>query len=579
MIRRVTTNQPTFKTVEFTPGFNVVWADRTKDSTKKDSRNGLGKSTLIEIIHFCLGASSRRGQGLMVKALEDWEFSADLEIGGKEVRASRSVRTPGQIMVCGEAPGLVEGALPGMAQTVDLGVWTGWLGQHGFGLPMIRPDGRYQPSFRALISYFIRRGKDGFFTPFEYCRKQKEWDKQVHNAFLLGLNWDDAAEFQVLKDRRNGLRHLRQAAEGGAVKGMSGTLGELEAQRVQLAGKAEQQEATLRSFRVHPDYAAISEQANRLTAEIHEAVNANTVAGRMVELYRASQTEEEPPADDALAKVYADAGVSLPGVTLRALAEVRQFHQTVIRNRRAFLDEETQRLGREVADREQSIREMTEERAGVMEILRTHGALEEYTLLQRRHLDTIAELNAVENQIANVKACESGLSQVKIDQELLLQKARRDFDERQPLRDKAIAIFNGYSEALYNAPGRLIIDPSETGFTFDIEIERSGSAGIGNMKIFCYDLMLTRLWSGRVATPGVLVHDSTIFDGVDERQRALALELAAAEAKTHGFQYICTLNSDYVPWSEFSPGFDPKEHIRLRLTDADVAGCLLGVRF
>ena len=55
----------------------------------------------------------------------------------------------------------------------------------------------------------------------------------------------------------------------------------------------------------------------------------------------------------------------------------------------------------------------------------------------------------------------------------------------------------------------------------------------------------------RPASPGFLIHDSTIFDGVDERQRAEALELAASESQAHGFQYICTLNSDDVPRNEF----------------------------
>jgi uncharacterized protein YydD (DUF2326 family) len=56
-ILRVRADQPTFRDVTFTSGFNVVLAERTKESTKKDSRNGLGKSTLIEIISFCLGSS------------------------------------------------------------------------------------------------------------------------------------------------------------------------------------------------------------------------------------------------------------------------------------------------------------------------------------------------------------------------------------------------------------------------------------------------------------------------------------------------------------------------------------------
>jgi len=43
-----------------------------------------------------------------------------------------------------------------------------------------------------------------------------------------------------------------------------------------------------------------------------------------------------------------------------------------------------------------------------------------------------------------------------------------------------------------------------------------------------------------------LIHDGTIFDGADERKRALAPELAASKSKAHRFQYVCRLNSDYV---------------------------------
>jgi uncharacterized protein YydD (DUF2326 family) len=91
--------------------------------------------------------------------------------------------------------------------------------------------------------------------------------------------------------------------------------------------------------------------------------------------------------------------------------------------------------------------------------------------------------------------------------------------------------------------------------------------------------MLAQLWAQRPTSPGFLIHDSTLFDGVDERQRALALELAHRESTTRGFQYICTLNSDAVPLDEFSPGFAIDQFVRLRLTDATPEGCLLGIRF
>ena len=91
--------------------------------------------------------------------------------------------------------------------------------------------------------------------------------------------------------------------------------------------------------------------------------------------------------------------------------------------------------------------------------------------------------------------------------------------------------------------------------------------------------MLTQIWSHNEVSPNILIHDSTLFDGVDERQVALALELAAQESERLGFKYICTLNSDMVPSSElFSSGFNFESFVRLRLTD-DEGGNLLGISF
>jgi uncharacterized protein YydD (DUF2326 family) len=75
------------------------------------------------------------------------------------------------------------------------------------------------------------------------------------------------------------------------------------------------------------------------------------------------------------------------------------------------------------------------------------------------------------------------------------------------------------------------------------------------------------------------VHDSHLFDGVDERQVGKALALGAELAKEHGFQYIVTMNSDDVP-TEVPSGFQIKNHVvPVRLTDAVEDGGLFGFRF
>lgn len=112
-----------------------------------------------------------------------------------------------------------------------------------------------------------------------------------------------------------------------------------------------------------------------------------------------------------------------------------------------------------------------------------------------------------------------------------------------------------------------------------MSIKRSGSHGIGNMEIFCYDLMLAQIWAQKAKSPIFLIHDSIIFADVDERQTALALELAEKESKERGFQYICTLNSDTLPTKDFSKDFKLEQYVRMRLTDATEDGGILGKRF
>ena len=132
---------------------------------------------------------------------------------------------------------------------------------------------------------------------------------------------------------------------------------------------------------------------------------------------------------------------------------------------------------------------------------------------------------------------------------------------------------------MYSAPGTLSINISKTGFKFDVNIERSGSQGIGNMKIFCYDLMLAKLWVKKAKSKIFLIHDSIIFDGVDERQKARALQLAKSESEKEGFQYICTMNSDAIPRNDFDKDFDFDKYVVKTFTDEKEEGSLLGIRF
>lgn len=582
MIHSIECDNPSFKKIVFKDGLNVILAERTKEATIKDSRNGLGKSTLIEIIHFCLGADKR--ETLKNPRLDNWTFILNLDLGGKTYSISRNTADNNKIIIEGDCsdwkikPTIDEKS---RKQIISRNDWKKCLGILMFNLQPIYDEFEYVPTFRSLISYFIRQNgqRGGFLTPFQQYKSQREWDIQINNAFLLSLGWEYASKLQVIKDRVKFLNHLKKEAQSGLLANLMGNIGELEALKIRIEAQVQDEDSQLRSFKVHNQYNQIERNADNLTKNIHELVNLNMTDRMILEHYEGSLSEEKDARTDKIIKIYKEAGLVFMDIVTKKIDEVLDFHRKVVANRKDFLANEMDRIRGNISRREDEIKKMTSQRTELMQILQSHGALEEFNELQKNHQNSVSQLKDISIRLENLKKFEQGKSGISIEQELLHQQANRDLSEREFQRRDAILTFNESSEALYEVPGTLSIDFTKKGFKFGINIERSGSHGISNMKIFCYDLMLAKLWAKRTKTPIFLIHDSNIFDGVDERQRALALQLAASESSKHGFQYICTFNSDMIPQKDFRGDFDFSSNVVRKLTDATVDGGLLGIRF
>jgi uncharacterized protein YydD (DUF2326 family) len=171
-------------------------------------------------------------------------------------------------------------------------------------------------------------------------------------------------------------------------------------------------------------------------------------------------------------------------------------------------------------------------------------------------------------------------AELDTDRGRLTRALRDDIKERSDTINQAILTFEELSRSLYERAGSLTIDASSAGPTFVVKIDNQRSKGITNMQIFCFDMMLIELCTKRGISPGFLIHDSHLFDGVDERQVAKALQLGAEKAESLGFQYIVAMNSNAIPSDGFRRGFDIPDYVlKTRITDAVDDGGLFGVRF
>ena len=582
MIHSVTSNRSSFHSVHFTTGLNVILAARTKNSTQKDTRNGLGKSTLIEIIDFCLGSRVAKGEGLIIPPLAGWEFVLEITLATNRVKVTRAIDTPNRFVISGDTSGWIDQPdIDGETgeRVFNLGRWKALLGWALFGVPYADDSLKYKPTYRSLISYFIRRGVDAYVEPFRHSRQQQPWDVQLHTGYLLGLNWKNASKWQELKDQEKGIKSIGEAIKTGAMEGVWGTVGELEAERVQLESQVSVEMNALKNFRVHPQYGTVQDEADRTTSEIHSLLNENVSDRRRLARYSESVAAEKPPSDTAISKLYEEVGLVFPDSVSRTLEEAKEFHYKIVNNRRTFLETEIKRIERRIAERNEKISALTDSRARLLDVLSTHGALQEMTRLQERHVETLGKLDRVCARISEIKDLTARKRDIKVRKAELAKITEQDHEQRRGVWSVPVRLFSENSQALYKTPGHLAIDITESGFKYDVEINRSGSEGVGKMKVFCFDLMLLQLMTQMTNRLDFLVHDSGLYDGVDERQRALALERASEIADRTGAQYICALNSDMIPRGEFSDGFEFDKHVRLTLTDDNPSDSLLGFHF
>lgn len=582
MIRRISASDDRFKTVTLGPHFNLILAERKETSTDRDSRNGLGKSLLLEIIHFCLGSKGTKGRGVVVDDLSGWRFRVDLRRGAQDLAFARRVDEPRWIEVDSSYEGWpVQPKISDGRAQLSVPNQRTLLGRLLYGLDEDTEEARFGPTFRSLFSYQVRRGPDGFLDPFTHDRNQQTWDKQANILYQLGLNWQDAAAFQELRADKKVIDTLASAMKEGSLPAYLGSEGELEAERVRLTGEIAEKSDRLASFEVREDYREIEQQANELAEEIHILVNENIRAGRRADLY-ASRLDEERDAVISgveVERLFAEAEVALPDQIQRRLADLKVFHDAVIENRTAYLNAEITRLRAEIDDRTAVVARLDGKKAELLGVLATSGALEEFTRLQDLLGELRGKLRDVEARLDRLREVTQARAAWEERRAQVSQGARTRWDELRAIRDQAIAQFNANTQALYETPGRLIIDVTDKGFEFDVKIDRSDSHGVSLMKIFCFDLMLMQLWAERGGGPGFLIHDSALFDGVDERQVAAALDLAHKESNRLGFQYICSLNSDDLPRDELGEGHPVLKEVALELNDADPSGMLLGMEF
>lgn len=573
----------TFKTLTFHAGLNILLAEQETNSTDTETRNSSGKSSTIEIIHFLLGGS-REGV-FKAPELQKHSFWGEFEFNGFLFRVERKVADANRVAVRGDyliGPDDDGGLYEDRIASID--AWCRWLGHVVFKLPLSRIgtlfDVTHAPTFRSIFPYFARRREDGGFLKLEKSSQpQSTGSAQIALSYLLGLDWSLARDFELEREEKRALAAQRKRVKARLPDDMKKSSA-IRSAMLLAAHHAEQQRERVANFQVAEFYDEMVSEASRNKQKLEGLSIEATSLRSSLKFIEDSLAAEQPADGEAVEELYRAAGTQLPDTVLKTFNEVAAFHQSIADNRRHHLASQLQSIQRRLAAITSEMNTARDSRDAILRDLRGKGAFSDLGKIQQVLAQREAEHARLATQYQDALELEADSTASRIKESNLLARLQDDLASRESAVNAAVLAVMGAVTALYgDRKSTFEIQPSANGPQFKVTIDGDHSGGISNMETFCFDYALYALTTARFGGPGMLIHDSHLFDPVDSRQIATAIQLGSDLVDKIGGQYIVMLNSDFYDRLPFDQGFDAASKLLdVRLDDTDSGG-LFGFRF
>ena len=577
------TTRPTFKRLRFRPGLNIVSVRRTEEASATGKRNAAGKSSLIDIVHFLFGGNREAGSPLSAPELAEDVFTMKCDIAGSRVAVSRSNSELRQIQIEGDYRNwpLVPKVDDKGSVTFNNDQWCDMLGRAMFHLPPAQNIGSGAfLSFRSCFSYFARRQRTGGYLDWRrYFIQQRPVQWQVVLAYLFGLDREGPVSLYRIREADRQKSQLEQLLKTEFAALAMPSTARLRINARKLERQLTRLESQLTGFQVVDFYDDLLEEANTLQQSIDQLTNANVLDDELARDIQTALEFERPPGLPDLQYLYKEAGVVLRDQVLKRYEQVEKFHRAVVQNRKEHLTSELEDARARIKQRRDEAAHKSQRSKRNPCNVKHWGSPIQYRKLDNQLHTVRGDLDTIRRQLELAEKIDAMRTDLKVQRAEAERQIKHDLKERSALVEEASMVFDEISQKLYDQPAVFDIVANKDGLDFKIEAPEIASDGIRQVQIFTFDLTLTTLCARRGRWPGFLIHDSHIFDGVDGRQIALALDAAAERLKSLGGQYIVTMNSDDLEKAEREGNMSFKDYIVEPELDDSPTGCLFGFRF
>lgn len=500
-----------------------------KDKSQGQTYNGVGKSLLLYLINYCLGAEVKES---FTSQLAGWEFVLTIEIGGHEVPITRRISDSGMILF-----GTEELTLKDFRERIQVTAFPG------------TEDLKFL-TFRSLMGLFLRPGKSAYTWYDGIHFSEKPVQKQIRSAYLLGLDVGLVlAKYELVQELRDMQDMSKRFAKDAIIKEYFHGKKDVNLDIRDLQEELAVLQKSLDEFRVAENYHEVEQSLGELKARLQKMRNAALATENKLRQVEDSLKTKNEITLEGVREAFARASVHFPPPLIRSIEEVEQFHFRLLSMREVRLKKEKKGLETRLAGMTTNLKTLNTEIDQNLRFLNDHGALGELLSLKDRANEVRNTLQRLLDFKELTKKYKDRSAELQVDLANANLASQHYLAENEETINEAAETFRKLAKRIY--PGKqsgLTIEndlgENQTRFKIDVKILDDASDGINEAKIFAYDMTLVSL--RRNHDVQFLCHDSRLFSDIDPRQRAPVFQIAADLSEERDFQYIATVNEDQV---------------------------------
>ena len=549
-VKRLLVTSPlygTIRDVSFHEGLNLI-VDETPEDGGRQTGNNVGKTTVLKLIDYCLGASAKElysdpeSKGAVYGKVKDF-----LEVGQVIVRLELVDRLDGaplKRVVVKRNFGQRKSAIREVnGEQVASKDFEKRLGEEIF--PQLPEEGK--PSFRQVISHNIRYSDQALSHTLRFVhRYTSDVEYEAIHLFMLGCPRPDAQRKQELAQRQKSeaafVRRLKNGWSTGdyraALEAVNSQIGQLERERERF----EQDAALTRDLE---ESAALKTRISAVAGDLAQIEVRVAIIREAEESIRENRAEFDMR---QLRALYEEAGAFLPELH-RSFEELVKYHNAMVSERARFitselpaLEERRRTLAAELEQLEVRDGELSRALAGKM-------SSDDFEELIAQLNELFRQKGAFESRLSQLESAEETLSSIADDLAQLEEEAEAGGLKMRVDRQlaKLNERFAKVSQSLYGETYIVSCDEGEDkngtpAMVFKLIHVPNLSAGKKQGEILCFDIAYT----GFATDEGI---DCLHFVLNDKKELMHGNQLASANrsAIENGTQLIVSMLKDKLP--------------------------------